>query len=397
MTKPNIVKLFEKFGGSLISENKIAKITDFIPTGNYILNAQISGSLFGGIPNNKSILIAGESGTGKTFLSLNICREAQKKGYYVIYCDSEAAIELDSIKNFGVNPDMFIYQPVKTIQEFSVVINNFIKSVKEERKKGDETKYIVVLDSLGNLASSNEKNITLEGRDVRDMTKQQAIRSMFRTVTVDLAELEIPFVITNHTYQSMSMFSGQEISGGGGAIFNASVILMLSKAKLKEDEGSENKNEDLKQTGIIVTSTLRKSRFTKPITVRFRISFFNGMNPYVGLEKYISFEKCGVGRGVLLNEKEYEKNSKTLTNVTKIETSEGVFYFQPKDTARNWVVFDSKGVRTVELKKLFSSEVFSDEVLKKLDENVIQKEFKLDSILNKDEGENLIDSGEIDV
>ena len=102
--------------GSIITNNTFSKIDEWISTGNFLLNAQLSGSLFGGYPNSRSICVAGESGTGKTFLTLNACREAQKMGYNIIYMDSEAAVDEDTIKNFGVNPDSFRYQPISTPQ-----------------------------------------------------------------------------------------------------------------------------------------------------------------------------------------------------------------------------------------------------------------------------------------
>ncbi|MEG1008907.1 MAG: hypothetical protein RSF67_03675 [Clostridia bacterium] len=39
-----------------------ATIDEWVPTGSYILNACISGSLFGGLPNRRSICLAGDSG-----------------------------------------------------------------------------------------------------------------------------------------------------------------------------------------------------------------------------------------------------------------------------------------------------------------------------------------------
>jgi hypothetical protein len=79
------------------------------------------------------------------------------------------------------------------------------------------------------------------------------------------------------------------MSGGGGAIYAASMILMLSKASLKENN-KEAEKAGMTKTGVLVTSKPTKNRFAKPIPVKFHISFYNGMNPYVGLEKYVSWE-----------------------------------------------------------------------------------------------------------
>ena len=51
-----------------------ADTTSFIDTGSYSLNALFSGSIYGGLPDNKITAIAGEAATGKTFFALGICK-----------------------------------------------------------------------------------------------------------------------------------------------------------------------------------------------------------------------------------------------------------------------------------------------------------------------------------
>ena len=369
--------------GSVISVNSYSKIDEWISTGNFLLNAQLSGSLFGGIPNSRSICLAGESGTGKTFLALNICREAQLMGYNIIYCDSEAAVDQDVIQNFGVDPDSFRYQPVSTPLEVRQFVAHLCDQLKKAKDAGKVLpKVMLVLDSLGNLATTKERADAISGSDKRDMTKQQELRSLFRVITADLAELKIPFVFTNHTYATIGSYvPGQTISGGGGAIYNASVILQLSKAGLKED--GTNK------TGIIVTSKPAKNRFARPLPIKFHISFYKGMNPYVGLEQFLSWKNCGVQRGKLLTKKEFQKYYKednpkhqevleTEISRTNEDGTVDKFYLEAKETARTIAVAHLFDV--IKPQELFSSKVFTRDMLKSLDENFIQSMFKLPNV-----------------
>jgi RecA/RadA recombinase len=214
------------------------------------------------------------------------------------------------------------------------------------------------------------------------MTKQQELRSLFRVITADLAELKIPFVFTNHTYATIGSYvPGQTISGGGGAIYNASVILQLSKAGLKED--GTNK------TGIIVTSKPAKNRFARPLPIKFHISFYKGMNPYVGLEQFLSWKNCGVQRGKLLTEKEFQKYYKednpkhqevleTEISRTNEDGTVDKFYLEAKETARTIAVAHLFDV--IKPQELFSSKVFTRDMLKSLDENFIQSMFKLPNV-----------------
>jgi RecA/RadA recombinase len=366
--------------GSIITGNTFSKIEEYIDTGNYLLNAQLTGSLFGGIPNSRSICFAGESGTGKTFLTLNACREAQKMGYNIIYCDSEAAVDEDIMRNFGINPEKVRYQPVATSSEVRHFVANLCETLRKAKEKGTELpKIMLVLDSLGNLATTKEKTDASSGNEKKDMTKQQDLRSLFRVITTDLAEFKIPFIFTNHTYASIgSYIPGQTISGGGGAIYNASIILQFSKAQLKED--GTNKS------GIIVTSKPAKNRFAQPIPIKFHISFLRGMNRFVGLEEYMNWETCGVQRGKLLTEKEFGKKTpseqadivKTRFTVTREGGVDEVLYFEGKETARTIAVRHLAD--TIKPNELFTAKVITQEVLRELDENIIKKTFMLPNI-----------------
>jgi RecA/RadA recombinase len=383
--------------GSIITHNTFSRIDEYINTGNYMLNAQLTGSLFGGIPNSRSICFAGESGTGKTFLTLNACREAQKMGYNIIYCDSEAAVDEEIMRNFGVDPERVRYQPVATSLEVRHFVANLCDTLRKVKEKGAELpKIMLVLDSLGNLATTKERADASSGNEKKDMTKQQDLRSLFRVITTDLAEFKIPFIFTNHTYASIgSYIPGQTISGGGGAIYNASIILQFSKAQLKEDGAGGNK------TGIIVTSKVAKNRFARPIPIKFHISFFKGMNPFVGLEEFINWESCGIQKGRLLTQKEFDKKpadqKAAIENTRFVHTNENgideVFYFEAKDTARTIAVRHL--CDHIKPNELFTSRVITDDILKLLDETVIKKTFMLPNINDLNELEDVELSDEI--
>jgi len=392
--------------GSIITQNAFSKIDEYIDTGNYLLNAQLTGSLFGGIPNSRSVCLAGESGTGKTFLTLNICREAQKMGYQIIYCDSEAAVDEDIMRNFGLDPDLVRYQPVSTSLEVRHFVSNLTDILRKQKEKGVELpKLMLVLDSLGNLATTKERADAASGSEKKDMTKQQDLRSLFRVITTDLAEFKIPFIFTNHTYASIGSFiPGQTISGGGGAIYNASVILQLSKAGLKE--GETGANGFAMKTGIIVTSKPAKNRFARPLSIKFHISFYRGMNRYVGLEEFINWESCGIQRGKILTEKEflkaykegtegYEKGIKTKFTHVDESGVEQTLYLEDKPTARSIAVRHLGA--NVPPAELFTKKVITHDVLSFLDENVIKPMFMLPNIGSLDDLSEIADGLELDI
>ena len=78
--------------------------TDWVGTGNYALNALISGDFHKGIPLGKVTVFAGESGAGKSYIcSANIVKNAQEQGIYVILIDSENALDEKWLHALGVD------------------------------------------------------------------------------------------------------------------------------------------------------------------------------------------------------------------------------------------------------------------------------------------------------
>ena len=366
--------------GDVISKSEFSKITEWIDTGNYHLNVVFSGDLFGGIPNNRTICLAGDSGTGKTFLLLNMVAKAQQLGYYVVYYDTEGAVDVDNIQSFGVDPERFDHQPVSDIAKFRTSITTLVKKMMEAKQaKMTLPKIMICLDSLGMLATTKEIDDAISGNTAADMTRAKSIRSLFRIITSDLTGLGIPFVFTNHTYASTGMFPTVNLSGGGGLIYSASVILALSKAQIKEGTV---------QTGIIVTVKTLKNRFGKPIPIKFHIRWDKGMNPYIGMEEYMNWENCGVQKGNLFTQKDFDKFKESDKLICKqFEFNKETLYFYPKETARNYIVKHlGKGVSGNEL---FTPEVWTNEILQMINEKCIKPKFSYGINSAEDEVESI--------
>ena len=367
----------------IIEESAYSNIEDWIPTGNYLLNAAISGSLFGGIPSGRTSTLVGESGCGKSYLACSIAREAQKKGYACLYLDSEGAIDSDFVSRLGVDSSKLIIRQVNTILETSQLILNLCEKLeKQDEEYGKHQKWCIFLDSLGNLTSDTERNNVLAGENKAELKKPQEIKKMFRTCTVPLARMGCPFVVISHVYDSMNMFSpGKTVSGGSGINYNSSVTLEMSASKLadKENDAAASKvsnSEDVARTGVLVTARPKKSRFTISRKVRFQIPYFKKPNPYIGLECYLNWDNGGVCRGTLITEKDYNKMSdKEKESIHVFDFNGETKYVQEKDTARNIIVKHLGAA--VPVTEFFTDKVFTEDYLKEIDENVIKPAFKL--------------------
>lgn len=335
--------------------------TDRISTGIYVLNACLSGSLWGGIKADAITAFAGPESSGKTFLSLNACREAQKLGYSIVYIDTENSISRYDISHYGINTERDYFHLIKSnnVEEINMSITQILDPLKEAKADGYETpKMMFVLDSLAQLASTKEKEDLKSGKMKQDMTKAKAIGSMFRSITMDLAFLQIPMIVNNQTYQTMDLFPQEIMKGGRSLYYSASNITFLSKAKLKTGEEDEY---DM-QSGIIVTAKAVKNRQAKPKKVKFQIDFDKGCNAYMGLEMFCRpelFNRVGIAKG------KWEEYKTPIEVVDQATGEVKLKYGEFKPGGNRWYVRHLD--KSVFTKSLYTSEIFTQEVLESIE------------------------------
>jgi len=333
-----------------------------ISTGVYILNAAMSSSLKGGVLADAITVFAGPESSGKTFLALNIARQAQKMGYHIIYIDTERALRLRDFSGYGVDNSRegLTLLNANKVEELNMSLTQLIDKMKETKLAGGETgKFMIVIDSLGQLASNKEKEDLIAGKNKQDMTKAKALGAMFRSITVDLAYLEIPLIINNQTYSTMDMYPQEVMKGGKSLYYSASNIIFLGKAKLKT---GEEEDSDLGQSGIVVTAKCIKNRQAKPKKVKFEISFNDGCNPYVGLDMFCVgrfFDRIGIAKG---------KYDKYDVPVEVVDTKTGEIFLKEgelKEGGNRWYIRHLD--KYVYTKKLFTSSIFTPDVLEAIE------------------------------
>lgn len=287
----NLIEDIKDDDTSIVADGEgAAEFSGCIDTGCYMLNAVLSGSIFGGVPNNKITGFAGESGTAKTYFVLSIVKnyleENPEAG--VVYYDTEAAVTKEMMESRGIDTNRVILAEPDTIQRFRTHSLKMIDAYLS-RPENKRPPMMFVLDSLGMLSTTKEIEDTAEGKDTRDMTKAQVIKATFRVLTLKLAKAKIPMLITNHVYASIGSYvPANELSGGAGFKYAASTIAMLSKSK--EREGTE-------VVGNLIKVKMYKSRLSKENgEVALRLSYKTGLDKYYGLLDLA--EKAGVFKKV---------------------------------------------------------------------------------------------------
>ena len=259
--------------------SEIDETETYVDTGSYIFNALVSGSIYGGVSGNKITAIAGETSTGKTFFSLAVVKnflDTHPDGY-CLYFDTESAITKSLLESRGIDTNRLVVVNVVTVEEFRTKTLKAV-DIYLKKKEGERKPCIFVLDSLGMLSTNKEINDALAEKDTRDMTKAQLIKGAFRMLTLKLGQAKIPMIVTNHTYESMSIYSGKQMSGGSGLQYAASTIIYLSKSKEKDTVSKE-------VIGNLIRAKTQKSRLSKENQeVEIRLFYDErGLDRYYGL------------------------------------------------------------------------------------------------------------------
>jgi RecA/RadA recombinase len=255
---------------SVLSKSKFFTDKDVIPTDVPMINVALSGRLDGGLVPGLTML-AGPSKHFKTAFALLMASAYQKKypDAVILYYDSEFGTPQKYFETFNIDMDRVLHTPITDVEQLKHDIVNQLLSI----EKNDRV--IIVLDSIGNLASRKEVEDATEGKTVADMSRAKQIKSLFRMVTPHLTIKDIPMVVVNHTYKEIGMFPKDIVGGGTGSYYSADTIWILGRQQDKD--GTEIK-------GYNFIINVEKSRYVKekakvPITV----SFEGGINKWSGL------------------------------------------------------------------------------------------------------------------
>jgi RecA/RadA recombinase len=255
---------------SVLSKSKFFTDKDMIQTDVPIINVALSGNLDGGLTPGLT-MFAGPSKHFKTAFALLMAKSYMKKyeDAVVLFYDSEFGTPQSYFDAFGIDTERVLHTPITDVEQLKHDIMNQLQNIEKTDK------VIIVLDSIGNLASKKEVEDSIEGKSVADMSRAKQMKSLFRMVTPHLTIKDIPMVVVNHTYKEIGMFPKDIVGGGTGSYYSADTIWILGRQQDKD--GTEI-------VGYNFIINVEKSRYVRekskiPVTV----SFDGGINKWSGL------------------------------------------------------------------------------------------------------------------
>ena len=255
---------------NILADSVLFSKKDMIPTKIPAINVALSGRLDGGMTPGLTVW-AGPSKHFKTAFSLLMAKSYMDKypDAALLFYDSEFGTPQSYFDSFGIDTSRVMHTPITDIEQ----IKFDVMQQMNELKRGD--KVIIVVDSIGNLASKKEVEDALDGKSVGDMTRAKQLKSFFRMVTPHLTLKDIPMIVVNHTYMEQGMFPKAIVSGGTGIYYSAQNIYIVGRQQDKD-------GTDLIGYNFIIN--VEKSGYVRekakiPVTV----SFDGGISTWSGL------------------------------------------------------------------------------------------------------------------
>lgn len=257
-------------GTSVLSQSEFFNEKEITTIDVPMLNVALSGRVDGGLTSGLTVL-AGPSKHFKTSFALKMAGaflDANPEAVMLFY-DSEFGSPQSYFTNFGIDTDRVLHTPVMNVEELKFDLIGQLENLDKDDK------VIIVIDSVGNLASKKELEDAINEKSVADMSRAKALKGLFRMTTPYLTMKSIPLIAINHTYKEIGLFPKDIVSGGTGIYYSADNIWILGRRQNKT--GTE-------VTGYDFIVNVEKSRMVKEKSkIPISVSWDGGIERYSGL------------------------------------------------------------------------------------------------------------------
>jgi RecA/RadA recombinase len=254
----------------VLSDSKFFNEKDQTPTDVPMVNVALSGSVDGGLSSGL-IVLAGPSKHFKTMFALMMAGAYLKKhkDAVMLFYDSEFGSPQAYFEQFEIDTSRVLHTPITNVEELKFDLISQLDNM--DRKDN----VIVVIDSIGNLASKKEMEDTMNEKSVADMSRAKALKGLFRMTTPYLAMKNIPLLAVNHTYMEIGLFPKAIVGGGTGIYYSADNIWIL---------GRRQKKTGTEVTGYDFVINIEKSRYVKEKSkIPISVSWEGGVEKNSGL------------------------------------------------------------------------------------------------------------------
>ena len=254
----------------VIADSKFLNDKDLIQTSVPAVNVALSGKLDGGLTPGLTVF-AGPSKHFKTAFAMLLAKAYLDKyeDGVILFYDSEFGAPQQYFETFEIDTNRVIHSPITDIEQLKHDSMQQLNNL----ERGDHV--MIIVDSVGNLASKKEVEDALDGKSVADMTRAKQMKSLFRMITPHLTIKDIPAIVVNHTYKEIGLFPKDVVSGGTGIYYSADNIYIIGRRQQKT--GTE-------VTGYEFVINVEKSRFVREKSkIPVAVTWEDGISKWSGL------------------------------------------------------------------------------------------------------------------
>jgi len=255
---------------AVLSKSKLFSDKDMVTTPVPMINVALSGDPDGGLTSGLTVL-AGPSKHFKTSFGLLMAAAYLDKyeDAVLLFYDSEFGSPQQYFKSFGIDTARVLHSPITNVEELKFDLINQLENI--ERKD----KVIIMIDSIGNLASIKELTDAMNEKSVADMSRAKALKGLFRMTTPYLTMRDIPLIAVNHTYQEIGLFPKAIVSGGTGIYYSSDNIWIIGRQQ-------EKKGTEIMGYNFVIN--VEKSRFVREKSkIPISVTWEGGIETYSGL------------------------------------------------------------------------------------------------------------------
>ncbi len=255
---------------SQLDKSKLFSNKDMVTTPVPMINVALSGDPDGGLSSGLTVL-AGPSKHFKTSFGLLMAAAYLDKyeDAVLLFYDSEFGSPQQYFKSFGIDTSRVLHSPITNVEELKFDLISQLENIERDDK------VIIMIDSVGNLASKKELEDAMNEKSVADMSRAKALKGLFRMTTPYLTMRDIPLLAVNHTYQEIGLFPKAVVSGGTGIYYSSDNIWIIGRQQ--EKKGTEI-------TGYNFVINVEKSRFVREKSkIPISVTWEGGIESYSGL------------------------------------------------------------------------------------------------------------------
>ena len=194
------------------SEQTPTDLTEWVSTGDDMLDLAISNRPNGGFPVGRIVEVTGLEASGKSLLSAHTLANTQKKGGLAVYIDTENAINQEFLEALGVDTKKLLYVPLEAVEDIFDAMDSIIESI----RKSDKNRLVtIVVDSVA--AATTKVELSADYDQAGYATQKAIIISKaMRKITNLIGRERILVVFTNQLRVRMGVSFGDPYTTSGG-------------------------------------------------------------------------------------------------------------------------------------------------------------------------------------